>query len=152
MRKTKRYQHVTGWTWKHLDLDQFCPNSSWHWHEPWQDLLMHVALLWALPTSQKKLAIGSDWEMAPLVVNCKLQLLSSLEVPELKLKCKNSKKSKWKFLFSANHHIDPPNSVFFWTRNNINRLSTWSNLIITRDFLMSVLHTKSCHVPLKCRC
>ena len=28
MRKTKRCQHVTGWTWKHLDLDPFCPNSS----------------------------------------------------------------------------------------------------------------------------
>lgn len=25
--KTKRYQHVSGWTWKQLDLNQLCQKS-----------------------------------------------------------------------------------------------------------------------------
>lgn len=27
--KTKKYQHVINWTWKHLDVNRFCPKSPW---------------------------------------------------------------------------------------------------------------------------
>ena len=27
-RETERCQHVAGWTWKHMDLDRFCPKIS----------------------------------------------------------------------------------------------------------------------------
>lgn len=56
----------------------------------------YATLLWILPTPHTILAAGLHQELSPLVGNCKLLrfVLSGLG-----LRCKNYRRSKWRFLF-----------------------------------------------------
>jgi len=60
VKQTKRSQHVTGWTWKHSDCDQWCPKHGVFPH----------AILWAIIIIWVQVVVyvgGSGWW---LLCNC----------------------------------------------------------------------------------
>lgn len=51
--------------------------------------------------------------------------------------------------FLLNNDIDPSKCAKCWTYNGVQIMSTKSNLIIARVFLVHILNYKPCHMPLK---
>ena len=57
-----------------------------------------------------------------------------------------------KLSFSISDHIGRSSQFHTWPRMVIIILSTYSTLIVTHVFLVSILHYKPCHIPLNCKC
>ena len=60
--------------------------------------------------------------------------------------------SNWKLSFSISDHISRSSQLYTWPRMVTLILSTYSTLIVTHVFLVSILHYKPCHIPLNCKC
>lgn len=51
------------------------------------------------------------------------------------------------YAFSLNDYIlGPPNYTSYQTLNDVSTLSTWSHLIVTNIFIVSILNYKSCYI------
>jgi hypothetical protein len=73
-------------------------------------IIRYAAVRWSLPTAKTILAIELDWDLPHLVSNCESQR-PSFQVWGSRLRCKDCKRSNWRFSFSLHDHIGPPNRL-----------------------------------------
>jgi len=76
--------------------------------------LRYVGLLWALPTPQTIVAVGSVQEMSHLgdsIAN-HAYIVVSIGVLESESRCKCNKRSRSRFSFSLSDRMGPPNYVY----------------------------------------
>lgn len=101
-------------------------------------------------TPHSLLTAGSDQKLSHPGSNYKYSRMSS-KIPESRLRCRSSNRSKWRFSFSSSDdHIGCLNCVHD-KRRTMSIFGAYPNLIVTVTcmFSVSILNHKPCHTSLK---
>lgn len=110
-----------------------------------------MVLSWAVPTPQTIAAVGSNWELPRPVSNFFVSRTFSFQVSESSYNCSSNRRTSLSLKQSDTWALQIVLTMEFRMKH-VFILSTQSTLIITCDFLVSVLDSKPLHKPLKYRC